>query len=185
MGSERRLFLAVALDDDTRHALAAFVSAPGRPNIPGRRVTPPNWHITLRFLGRSTALRRDLVLRSLHDQLDMDGFTIGFDGLGAFPYPMKGRVLWLGVGAGGEHLEELAVTCERAAVAAGYDPEERPFHPHLSLARVRPPQDLTKLIDEFPRFPGRLRVDGVVMYESITGGATVRYEELDRIPLAG
>ena len=183
MGTERRLFLAATLDDDTRHALATFVSAPEMPNIPGRRVPPPNWHLTLRFLGRSTAVQQDLVLATLQEEVESGPFEIGFGSLGTFPYPSKATVVWLAVDHGGELLVELAVECERAAVRAGYDPEERPYHPHLSLARVRPPQDLTDLVDEFPPFPGRLRIESVVLYESITSSSGARYTELDRVPL--
>lgn len=183
MGSDRRLFLAVALDDETRHALASFVSAPSAPSIPGRRVPPPNWHLTLRFLGRSTTLQQEMVLARLEQELGTGPFTVGFGGLGAFPYPQKATVVWLAIAHGGQELEELAVACERAAVASGYDPEERPYHPHLSLARVRPPQDLSQLIADYRAFPGRLRVDSVVLYESITGSAGARYAEIDRVHL--
>jgi len=179
----RRLFLAVALDADSRHALAAFTSREHMPEIPGRRVPPENWHITLRFLGRSTLLQQEKVLAELDQGLAHNPFLIGFGGLGTFPYPKKATVVWLAVTAGGDDLVDLAVSCERAAVAAGYDPEERPFHPHLSLARVRPAQNLTALVDEFPPFPGRLHVDSVVLYESITGSATTVYRELDRVDL--
>ncbi len=183
MSSERRLFLAVALDDDSRHALATFVSGGDKPEIPGQRVPAENWHITLRFLGRSTQVQQDKVLAELDQGLDHDPFAIGFGGLGTFPYPRKATVVWLAVAAGGDDLVDLAVSCERAAVAAGYDPEERPFHPHLSLSRVRPPQDLTALVDDYPRFPGRLPVTAVVLYESITGSGTTVYRELDRVGL--
>jgi 2'-5' RNA ligase len=183
VSSDRRLFLAVALDDDSRHALAAFVSRADLPEIPGRRVAPDNWHITLRFLGRSTQLQQEKVLAALDQGLVQDPFLIGFGGLGTFPYPKKATVVWLAVAAGGDDLVGLAVSCERAAVAAGFDPEERPFHPHLSLARVRPAQNLTTLVAEYPPFPGRLHVDAVVLYESITGSGTTVYRELDRVGL--
>lgn len=183
MGAERRLFLAVALDDDARHALAAFLTGVDMPEIPGIRVPIANWHITLRFLGRSTALQQDQMLAALDEELDHEPFTFGFGGLGTFPYPQKATVAWLAVDHGGDAMVDLAVSCERAAIAAGYDPEERPFHPHLSLARVRPPQNLSTLVDEFPAFPGRLRVDAVVLYESISSAEGTRYTELDRVAL--
>jgi len=185
MGSDRRLFMAVALDDETRHALASFVSAPGAPAIPGRRVPPPNWHLTLRFLGRSSTVQQEMLLAHLDQALERRPFTVRFGGLGAFPYPQKATVVWLSIAHGGEELEGLAVGCERAAVAAGYDPEERPYHPHLSLARVRPAQDLSDLIAQYPPFPGRLRVDSLVLYESVTGSSGARYSELERISLEG
>lgn len=183
MGTERRLFLAVALDDDARHALATFLTGTDMPAVPGRRVPVEGWHITLRFLGRSTSLQQDKILATLDQELDHDPFTVGFGGLGTFPYPQKATVAWLAVDHGGDALVDLAVSCERAAVVAGYDPEERPFHPHLSLARVRPPQDLSRLVDQFPPFPGRLLVDAVVLYESISTNDGTHYSELDRVPL--
>lgn len=153
------------------------------PWIPGRRVPPPGWHITLRFLGRSSTLQHELLLAALEEELTQARFDVGFGGLGAFPYPKKATVVWLAVDSGGNELEELAVACERAAVRAGYEPEERPFHPHLSLARVRPHQDLSALVEQYPEFPGRLRVDSVVLYESITSNSGARYTELDRVAL--
>ena len=114
MGTDRRLFLAAALDDDTRHALATFVSAPGMPEIPGRRVPPPNWHITLRFLGRSTSVQQELVLATLDEELDVSAFEIGFGGIGAFPYPAKATVVWLAVEHGGQELDHGGVAGHRA-----------------------------------------------------------------------
>jgi 2'-5' RNA ligase len=128
-------------------------------------------------------MQQEVLLAALGQELNTAPFTLTFGGLGAFPYPAKGTVVWLSVAGGGDALGELAIACERAATSAGYDPEERPFHPHLSLARVRPPQDLTHLVDEFPSFPGRLRVESVVLYESMTGSSGARYVELDRIGL--
>jgi len=185
VGSERRLFLAAPLDDDARHALASFLTGGAMPEVPGRRVPPENWHITLRFLGRSTALQQDKLLAALDQGLDQKPFSIGFAGLGAFPYPEKATVVWLAVDHGGAALVDLAVACERAAVAAGYDPEERPFHPHLSLSRVRPHLNLADLVAAVPRFPGRVAIDAVVLYESITGSNGARYVELDRVALRG
>ncbi|MCP3973529.1 MAG: RNA 2',3'-cyclic phosphodiesterase [bacterium] len=183
MGSDRRLFLAAALDDDARHALAAFLTGTEMPEIPGKRVPVANWHITLRFLGRSTSLQQDKVLAALDQELDHEPFTMGFGGLGTFPYAEKATVVWLAVDHGGDDLVDLAVSCERAAVIAGYDPEERPFHPHLSLARVRPAENLTRLVEDFPAFPGRMMVDSVVLFESISSPDGTRYRELDRVAL--
>ena len=163
--SPLRLFAALPLPEDLQDRLAALAEP-----LPGVRWLPAeNLHVTLRFLGRSTRLQQEKVLAELDQDLAHDPFLIGFGGLGTFPYPAKATVVWLAVAAGGDDLADLAVSCERAAVAAGYDPEERPFHPHLSLARVRPAQNLTALVDEYPPFPGRLYVDAVVLYESITG----------------
>lgn len=127
--------VVLALDD----AIAAW-------DVPGRRVPPENWHVTLRFVGRLDEVRWDR-WRSELDRADLGGpLRVRLGGPGAFPRPGRATVVFARVEARG--LAELAATVEEATVAAGIEPEERPFHPHLTLARVRPPADVTRLTDE-------------------------------------
>lgn len=134
-----RLFLAVALDDDARHALAARLAAIADDGLPGKVVPPGNWHLTLRFLGPTSEVRRDLLLAALEAGLDQPSFTTRLAGLGAFPRLTAATVLWVGVDDPAGGLTGIAEVCETAARAVGFEPEERPFHPHVTLARVRPP----------------------------------------------
>ena len=48
---------------------------------------------------------------------------------------------------------QLASVCEEAALAAGFAAEERPYHPHLTLSRIRPWQDVSDLVDRVSAFP--------------------------------
>lgn len=179
-----RLFLGVALSDDVRHALASFVEdhTDHRP-LPGRPVDPENWHVTLRFLGRTEPVRRDLVLAAVDQDLAQTPFTLGFAGLGAFPRPVRATVLWLGIERGAEELEALGARCEAAAQAAGFSAEDRPFHPHVTLSRIRPWQDVTPSIEAFPRFPATQTVDAITLFRSILGRGGARYEVVDSVPL--
>ena len=177
-----RLFLAVALDDECRHGLAAFLSDETM-RLPGRPTPPGNWHITLRFLGSTTALRRDRILEFLDDHLTVEPFTLAFGTLGAFPKPSKATVLWLATGRGSDELTALATIGEAAAVSAGFEPEDRPFHPHLTLSRIRPPQNLASLIDRVPPFPLTMTVARVTLYRSDPGPGGVQYTVVDEVPL--
>jgi len=177
-----RLFLAVALDDEVRHGLAAFL-ADETMRLPGRPTPPDNWHITLRFLGTTTALRRDRILEFLDDHLTVEPFTLGFGTLGAFPRPSRATVLWLGAGRGSDELATLASIGEAAAVSAGFEPEGRPFHPHLTLSRIRPPQNVASLVERVPAFPLTMTVDRVTLYRSEPGAGGVRYTVVDEVPL--
>lgn len=180
--SVRRLFLAVGLDDDTTHALAAHLGAHLDGTLPGSVVPPENWHVTLRFLGKVTDVVMDRVLAHLDQHCTVEPFSVRFGGMGAFPRPRRATVAWLATEA--PELAELAAACEEAAVAAGLMPEERPFHPHLTLARIRPPEDLSDLVAEFPRFPRSMRIADVTLYESVLQGSrSARYEVVDRIEL--
>ncbi len=185
VGEKQRLFLAVEVADDVRHALAAHLTEAldGKP-VPGRPVPPPNWHVTLRFLGYTYDEERDRLFHAL-DEADFGGpFTVGFGGLGAFPRPARATVLWLGIERGSDEVEALGAVAEEAAVAAGWMMEERPFHPHLTLSRIRPHQDVTAVIERVPPLRMTMPVDDVVLYRShLGGGKSARYEPIERFPL--
>jgi 2'-5' RNA ligase len=179
-----RLFLAVALDDATRHALAARLAAMAGDGLPGKVVAAGNWHLTLRFLGPTTDVSRDLLLAALDDGLDQPRFTVRLTGLGAFPRPKAATVLWIGVDDPAGGLNQIAEACEEAARAVGFDPEERPFHPHVTLARIRPPRDVVALVDRSKPAGVRLAVDAVTLYRSRLGSRTgSSYEVVDQIEL--
>jgi 2'-5' RNA ligase len=182
--SKQRLFLAVAIPDEVRHAVAAHLDfALDGAALPGRPVPPQNWHITLRFLGYVYDDQRELLLAKV-DQAELgEPFTVGFAGLGAFPRPKRATVLWLGIAQGAEALTQVAAVVEEAVVEAGWFQEERPFHPHLTLSRIRPQEDVTELVDSMPAFPLSINVDEVVLYRSHLGGGPARYQITERFPL--
>jgi 2'-5' RNA ligase len=181
-----RLFLAVALDDSTRHAIAAHLetSLQGHEEaVPGKKVPPENWHITLRFLGRSSAVQRDRVMADLDQHVMVEPFRIRFTDLGGFPRESKASVLWLGVAGAVDSLVALAAASETAAQGAHFEPEGRPFHPHLTLARIRPPADVRPLADLVSPARVGLDVNAVTLYRSVLGKGPARYEVLDTIDL--
>ncbi len=179
-----RLFVAVTPSVHARELLAAqLADATGGKPLPGRVVPPENWHLTLRFLGWSDEVARERVTAGL-DQADLgEGFWATLRGLGAFPRPRRATVLWAGVTHGAERLGELAATVEEVAQAAGYEPEDRPFVPHLTLSRIRPHQDVTALVESAVVGPIRFHVGEVVLYESKLGRGGARYEARERFPL--
>lgn len=181
-GLTERLFLGVALSDEVRHGLAAFLDAKaGR--LPGKPGPPRNWHLTLRFLGSAEPERRDRLLGALDEASLTLPFVLGFAGLGAFPRPRAATVLWLGVERGSEELAELAEACEDAAQQAGFGAEERPFHPHVTLARIRPKEDVTELVEAVPPFPLSQEVDRIILYRSVLDAGGTRYEIADEVRL--
>ena len=193
-GRRERTFLAVALDDLSRHALAAHLDphlgvfalddgAPPERMTPGRPVPIANWHLTLRFLGATTELQRDLVLGRLAQHHLPRPFRVRFGALGAFPRPDRASVLWLGVEGGAEDLADLAAVSEDAAQGAGFPPEDRPFHPHLTLSRIRPPEDIAPLLDAVPPSRTGMLVEAVTLFRTRLGGGPVRYEVIDEVPL--
>jgi len=177
-----RLFVAVPLTDEARHALSATILRAAPDRLPGRVVRPANWHVTLRFLGDVDAVGRDRVAAAL-DQADLGPpFSILWGRFGAFPRPQNASVLWVGADRGAEHLERLAARVDEAAQGAGFPPEERPFRPHLTLSRIRPHRDVGPLL-ESGSLGVHMEVGRIVLYQSHIGKGGVRYEEIEEFPL--
>ncbi|MEE8490887.1 MAG: 2'-5' RNA ligase family protein, partial [Acidimicrobiia bacterium] len=80
-------------------------------------------------------------------------------------------------------LSRLAAVVEEATVSAGFIPEERPIHPHLTLSRIRPPQDVRPLIDQVPVFPLIQSVTHVTVFESHLQRGPAVYAPLERFAL--
>ena len=123
------------------------------------------------------------MVRHLDAHLMVEAFRVRLGGLGAFPRERKASVLWLGIDGNTDSLAELAAECERAAVRAGFEPEGRPFHPHLTLSRVRPPADVRQLIDSVEPAGVKLGVTAVTLYRSVLGSGPARYDVVDRVNL--
>ncbi len=173
-----RIFAAVPLPPEVRLALE---DALGGLEIPGKLVPPENWHLTLRFLGSIDEVVYERFLSRLAGVEAKDAFAVHLDHIGAFPKPRRATVVWVGLDRGVEDLGQLNAIAEEAAQAAGLVGEERPYHPHLTLARVRPPRDVTALTATELNLGWT--VDRVVVYRSLPGKGGARYEPLETFEL--
>ena len=177
------LFAAVALSDDERHAVAAVLRDSGlTQRIPGRRTRPSNWHITVRFVGEAADADADQFAYRIEDLLDLDPFRISIDGIGGFPRPSKATVVFASVSDPSASLADIARLCDIAATDVGFEPEGRPFVPHLTLSRTRPPADLTRLPDDFEA-PIRVSVKAVTLFRTRSTREGPVYEPVHEIQL--
>ncbi|HZD21964.1 MAG TPA: RNA 2',3'-cyclic phosphodiesterase [Acidimicrobiia bacterium] len=174
-----RVFLAAPLPPEIRFALTERVS---EIPIPGKVAPAENWHITLRFLDTIDQVTYERFLAGM-EPVTETAFPVSLDGFGAFPKPRKATVFWAGIGSGAAQLTMINEQAEEAAVRAGLVPEERPFHPHVTLSRIRPPVDVHDMVDEELQFSWRC--ERLVMYRSHLGRGPARYEPLDTIDLIG
>ena len=112
---------------------------------------------------------------------------ICLDIIPAFPPHGAARVLWAACGEGATALAQLAARVEEAFAAAGFSREERPFSPHLTLARVRDPDAGRRLARALPAVPsepfGTLAVASIVLYRSDLGPRGADHTELLRAEL--
>ncbi len=175
-----RIFAAVPLPPEIRMALADRTSVL---DIPGRLVPPENWHLTLRFLGIVDEVTYERFLAGMNGIEEVSPFPIRLGSLGGFPNERKATVLWADVSDGVETLGRLNEIAEEAARAAGLEPEERPYRPHFTLSRIRPPEDISALTAE--KLDLRWSCDEILVYESRFNGGGVRYEPLETFTFLG
>lgn len=120
--------------------LDAHLRAAGQSHL--LRWTPiENIHLTLRFLGESSATQRGALEHALAQVAASHApLALELAGLGAFPSFRRPSVLWAGLRGPAQQLAALAALqapIEQAARAARFAAEERPFSPHLTLARFK------------------------------------------------
>lgn len=175
-----RVFVAAPLPPEIRFVLAERVA--DLP-IPGKVGPPENWHVTLRFLDTIDRVTYERFLHGLERVGSQFSFPIALHDFGAFPNSRKATVFWAGIGRGSDDVSLLNEIAEDSAIGAGLLPEERPFHPHLTLARIRPHADVRPLLDE--ELDLGWRCDHIVVYRSHLGRGPARYEPLDSIDLIG
>ena len=179
-----RIFLAVDLTSEARQLLSRRVMEIARgQKLPGRRTPPRNWHMTLCFLGDIPRDRFEMLMYLLDEAFLGEAFGCRFGKLGCFPRAGRAAVLWVGVTKGADSLRALAAGVGEAAQAAGLVVPERPFSPHLTLSRLRPPRDLRALVSSATSTGVEMRVGEVTVFRSHLGGGHPRYELMERIPL--
>ena len=112
-------------------------------------IAPRNAHLTLKFLGDVQEEVLGDLRATLVETCDRHAsFDIELKELGAFPSARRSRIIWASVGAGSEELHSLAADLDSALVPLGFEREERPYTPHLTLGRVRGrPVSLSPLSD--------------------------------------
>jgi len=180
-----RLFIAIALSEEARGALAEAQVVCRRCRLPLRWIEPRGAHLTVKFLGdvareRVPALADALAgLAGLHEP-----FQLWTGPAGAFPNARRPRVLWLGIAGATECLDDLQQDLETALEGLGFPPDGRPFRPHLTLGRVRdgaPPElpGLGEVLAELQRAtPAPLPVEELLLMRSDLSGGGPRYTTL-------
>jgi RNA 2',3'-cyclic 3'-phosphodiesterase len=187
-----RLFFAVPVPGAAREPLEA--SLPRLASLlGGARVTPPGgWHLTLAFLGQVRPELADEVVRVGETAVaGIPPARLRLEGAGTFPEGRRAaRVLWAGVGGDAEVLVRLAAALAAAAKAAGLRSEDRPLHPHLTLARFSKPAPVAAealdLVAGAAAAGPPWEARELACYRSTLGGPRgARYRVVREFPLTG
>ena len=155
-----------------------------------RWVPAHNMHITLKFLGKTADSHLDFLKQMLtRSAQSITQFDLQISGIGSFPTSKRPRVIWIGIHAPAG-LTSLQKQVEENATRLGYEKEERPFSPHLTLGRVRQgttPKEVQKIGEVINSIQlgkiGTARVDSIHLYKSDLHSDGSVYTKLFSTPL--
>ncbi len=134
-----RAFIALELSAELKELLTRTGRdlATRIPSATVRWVKPAAMHLTLQFLGDTSAATLDAITRAIEAAaLGIPPITMTTGGLGCFPNLRRPRVVWVRIVEPSGHLAQLKDALDRELEPLGFQPERRPFSPHLTLGRV-------------------------------------------------
>lgn len=182
-----RLFIAIEIPSQIRDALAAFVKELRSSAPHAKWVRAENLHVTLKFLGYTDAGNLAKVENSLRTVHSPQHVTLEFAGLGFFPNQKRPRVFWAGMNCS-PNLPAVAKAIDRTMHQLGFPMENRPFTPHLTLARFDPPGLPPKLAEAVTqnssRNFGSLTTREFHLIESKLKPTGAEYTKLQSFPFA-
>ena len=174
-----RLFVALQVPELIADRLLDTMDEPERM----RWVHADSLHLTLRFIGELDGAAAEDIAAALAT-LRIPAFNLKLAGVGCFSHRRHGA-LWAGVSPR-EPLVGLAQRVERALQSAGFAPETRAYHPHVTLARWSgPAPEVQSWLQRHASLASEpWRVDRLVLIESHLGKAGPSYEERLQVRLA-
>ncbi len=131
-----RLFVALAIPRQVRENLASLIRELRGVDANPKWINPDNLHVTLKFIGE-VAPEKEMeigdALAAVHAQQQV---IAEFRDVGFFPDTRRPSVAWVGIESP-PVLSLLAAEVNRALVPLGIPREEKPFIPHLTIARFK------------------------------------------------
>lgn len=168
--ADRRLFFALWPDERQRETLRDALS-PALATVEGRPVDRHNWHVTLVFIGDFPEEQIPF-LQAAAGELPLEPIRLRFDRLAYWPRAKVAALLPLNTP---EPLQRLASSLEESLRAFDFEPEERLFRPHITVARR------VRQFDAIPLArPVDLEWEGFALLESAPVQGGVRYRPINQ-----
>jgi 2'-5' RNA ligase len=199
-----RTFIAIEIPARIRLQIKAYLDQvrSAFPDVRASWSREDNLHLTLKFLGDVPVSRIDALSQACtRAAVKVDPFVLTISGCGTFPPRGKPKVLWIGVRHAGvlpasspaptsdslDPLLSLHAAIENGCAGAGFARESRPYHPHLTIARIREAKDSRALTEHHKQysFPSKtFRVSEIVIFRSELSSKGSKHTPLSRHELA-
>jgi 2'-5' RNA ligase len=183
-GLKLRTFIALSLPHDAEQFLSSCVSHLKKSGLTASFTKPGNFHLTLKFLGDTDESIIPGIASNL-DEIVLGPMEFAFTQPGVFPKISNPRVVWQGIEC--EGLASLARAVDRIVQGFGFEPEEKDFVGHLTLARIKneKPKGLKEILGSLPILPEKQHFVALEFIKSELNPAGSIYTPLWRKELGG
>jgi 2'-5' RNA ligase len=190
----RRLFVALDPPEALRRRIAGAVAAlrrsAGHAADEVRWISAETLHLTVQFLGAVPEERIPEIDAAVRAAAAASRpLNLELRGAGGFPNARRPRVVWIGIAGDVAPLGALAEDLGRRLTPLGFQPEARPFNPHLTVGRARDGRGAPGLggaLAEASQGEGIVwRAAELVLFESHLEPGGARHEPLLRASLGG
>ncbi len=183
-----RLFLAIETPPDIRPRIAAIRDRLETSDADVKWEPDEKLHATLKFLGSSDeGLLPEIVSYIEGVSKQSDPLHLKYAGIGCFPSRRAPRVIWVGMEDLKGNLTSFQQEIESALAPLGFEREERKFHAHVTLGRVKGNRKIKGLLRKiesitFESQPVEIREVALIKSELRPSGSI--YTTLKTIPLS-
>ena len=144
-------------------------------------------HVTLKFLGETDEAAIPKLIEAMDKAVQgVAPFDIELKGMGAFPSNTNIRVVWVGM-HGADPLSHMAKVLEEQCARLGFEKEERPFSPHLTVGRMKDPTGTEQVKGIIERFKdhdfGTRPVRSIRLKKSVLGSKGPTYTTVAEVVL--
>ncbi|MCZ6486430.1 MAG: RNA 2',3'-cyclic phosphodiesterase [Acidobacteria bacterium] len=185
-----RAFIAIAVPESVLRRCQKISADLRKLNLEGRFAQIRSLHLTLQFLGNIEEAKLAGIGEALEDTgKEVASFHVEICQLGVFPHLARPRVVWVGVEPV-EALKELQSKIQQRLERLGFPKENREFHPHLTLLRLKSRKNLAELTQYVQgegahQKAGSIRVKEIHLYQSILKPEGAEYRKLLTARLKG
>ncbi len=184
-----RCFIAIGMPEPIKREISEIIELMKKYDVDVKWVEMENIHITLKFLGKTPETLLPRIRKSLSTiALSYEPFYIKIYDIGMFPNRRYPRIIWIGV-EDSEIVKRLQKDIEDSMESLGYQREDKEFHPHLTIGRVRSQKGMANLINQLDTFKGKnlgsIEVNNIKLMRSELRPTGAKYHCLYEIPFEG
>lgn len=182
-----RAFIAIDLSPEIKASLRSLVQICRQTKAEIKWVGENSFHLTLKFLGEIKESQVPSILKIMEIEAKKSRpFLLECRSTGFFPDKGTPRVLWVGVEATSE-LKDLQRRLEISLQTIGFPLEERGFHPHLTIGRVKSNRQLGAVLQQLEKYRdksfGQMEVKAITLFESFLRPSGAEYRPIGEVKL--